>query len=278
MYRRNGARTLARRRAVILLVVLSLLTLFAIVGISFVLYADSEAEASRIFREAQAPVDPDVDPEMALAFFLGQMIYDSDDMAGGPSSSLRGHSFARTMYGWNSDAGAANDKPYIGTGRLHGTSGGLGEDDYNLINYMYFQGDPVRDPERLGNRANPQTPINPATSPYTGGWNAPYTYPDLNNVMLAAMNADGKVLAISGHRDYLFNPNGPLNDLTNANWTNKLANTRPCDRVPSTMPGFPLPEDAGGDVKNLTGFPGGNDSIWIDMGIPRQDDGGWAQI
>src|SRR6516165_9251942 len=95
------------RRGVILLVVLSFLALFAVVGLTFVLYADAAAEASRLHREAEAVTRPDVDPELALAFFLGQLLFDADD-ATGMGSALRGHGLARLVYGYNNDAGAVN--------------------------------------------------------------------------------------------------------------------------------------------------------------------------
>ena len=54
MYRRQQhLSSAARRKGVILLVVITLLTLFAVVGLTFVLYAESEATSARTFREAQ---------------------------------------------------------------------------------------------------------------------------------------------------------------------------------------------------------------------------------
>ena len=65
--------------AAFLVVVLLLITLFAILGLSFVLYADSAATSARLARQAESRTDPDVSPDGLLAWFLGQMIYDVPD-------------------------------------------------------------------------------------------------------------------------------------------------------------------------------------------------------
>ncbi len=273
MYRSSPPAAPGRRRGVILLVVLALLTLFALIGITFVLYADAEAAAARIAREAESQSAPDVEPELLLAYFLGQLLYDVDDNSG-VYSALRGHSLARLMYG--NDDEAINDTAFNGTGRLHtGTDTYMNPfqiDDYLLINYTFYPEDGfLRDPERLGSRADVTQP----RGAFTGGFNAPYTYPDLNNMFLAAVRADGTVLAPSFHR-----PGtgfGPL-DPSNPNWYDtgkpwlkyQVLRPRPADMGP----GFPVPEP-GGDVKNLVAAPGGNDSIWLDLDFPvlRAPDG-----
>jgi hypothetical protein len=301
------------RRAVILMVVLSLLTLFALVGITFVLYADAEATAARVARESQTIQVADVDPEDALSYFLGQLIYDVPDSTSGAASGLRGHSLARTMYGFNyvfppppAGTPALNVIPFNGIGRLHNATASLVSypqpnptvvtplrnvansyaalnpaapplDDYVMVNYTWFSGDNfIRDPERYGVRTAAQLTANSQTNSYVGG-NVPYTYPDLNNFYLAAMRADGTVLTPSFHRPWLFqvatlSPATPwyyaFNDMTNPNWYNQVGKYLTLRPRPAEHPSFPLPGDATGDVKNLPGAPGGNDSIWVDLGAP----------
>src|SRR6266446_4844215 len=195
--------TRSHRRGIILLVVLAFLTLFAVVGLSFVLYADAEATSSRIYRESEDFVPPDPDPRPFFAYFLGQVNYDVSDDDTGVYSALRGHSLLRSIYGMNDQGG--NYSPFSGTGRLHASSPFPGVDDYQLINYTFFSGDNIlRDPERLGTRKTADPAKLDERGLYTGGFNVPYTYPDVNNMFLAAVRAsDGRVLAPSFHRPSL---------------------------------------------------------------------------
>ncbi|MCI0461853.1 MAG: hypothetical protein L0Z62_33295 [Gemmataceae bacterium] len=305
------------RRGVILLVVMTLLMLFAVVGLSFVLYANAAARSAQLHREAGSAFRPDVDPEQLFAYFLGQLIYDVPDDESGVYSALRGHSLARNMYGHNggppslpSAAPTANLVPFNGAGRLRAPSPfgthipGSAVLDDQLMNYTFYPEDPqlppaqrfLRDPERLGWRpANLKAP----RGPYAGGCNTPYTYPDLNSTFLAAVRADGTVLLPSFYRpwaaaapdsglspqagEFYDRLTGQLNPLWSATPGNlppwfKYTTLRP---LPVLNPGFPPPEDGGGDVKNLIGSPGtlrfqngsvtaywNNDSFWMDLGYP----------
>lgn len=247
----------------ILIVVLSLLTLFAIVGITFVLVADSHALSSKLAREAETTFRPDMDPEAAFSMFLGQLVYDVEDDERGIYSGLRSHSFARTMYGYNDAEVAGNDKAFSGVGRPRIPGPILnGPPLANIVNFTYFSTDGfLLDPERTAWRTSPsQTKQGAYLSAAV-----PYTYPDQHSFFLAMQKpSDGSILVPSFHRPFLF---GNLAN-TNPNWTNvagKYLTVRP---RPAEHPGFPYPEDLGGDVKNMIGAPGGNDSIWIDIGAP----------
>src|SRR5262245_24619985 len=100
-----------RRRGMILLVVLAMIPLMAIFGYTFVMYADASATSARIYREAQTistygRINDLTVTDAALAWesFLGQLIYDVNDDAFGIRTSMRGHSLARTKFGWNPPA------------------------------------------------------------------------------------------------------------------------------------------------------------------------------
>jgi hypothetical protein len=296
MFKTRQAPT-TRRRGVILMVVLAMLTLFAIVGLTFVLYASSAADNARISREGETQDRPDLDPELAFKLFLGQLLYDTPDDETGVYSALRGHSLARTMYGWKdaldpedtSTNPPLNDKAYSGTGRLHTGTGTymnpFNVDDYLLVNYMYNPLDSfLRDPERYGQAGIASKPGFPRNSPYrtsladqrgryTGGHNAPYTYPDANSMFLAVIDpSSGQVILPSFHRNWTgfgsldpANPNWLVPSTTNPALKYMVMRPRPIDMDPIN---FKPPADATGDVKNLWWAPGGNDSIWIDIGAP----------
>ena len=207
-----------------------------------------------------------------LNWALGQLIYDVPDDADGLQSAMRGHSLARTLYGFNDQV--LNTQPFNGTGRLHfvhqpGSGPISGVDDYHLINYQRFDAELIRDPERYGTRADTSEP----RQFFTGGFNVPYTYPDANNLFLAAVAADGSVITPSFHRNWIF---GPL-EASNSNWSTPQGKYLVLRPRPAEMgDGFPFPPDPmpglrqQGDVKNRVGAPGGNDSIWIDLAYPVQ--------
>lgn len=278
MLRPQYTRQRLPRRGIILLVVIALLTLFAVVGISFVLYSQQRTDAARALRESQQQtIDqrPNTRPEDLLNEFAAHFLFGQPENAEGIYSALRGHDLARNMYGYNS--ATTNTIPYNGVGRLHHTSTPFliqnqNIDEYYLVNYTYFKNDNIlHDPERFGWRQGNNPP-----GAFVGGFNAPYTYPDLNNMYLAVVvndpptpqvpNPPLKVILPSFHRPWTgfgaldpYNKNWYINDPNSKHLKYMVLRPRPAEHL-----GFPAPTDAGGDVRNLPG-PGPNDSIWLDL-------------
>lgn len=245
-----------QRRAVILMVVLAMLTLFTVVGITFVYMSDSYALSARLARGGENIVVPDVEPEQAFAFVLSQIIYDLNDDQLGVTSALRGHSLARNMYGWY--PGLLNDKAYTGLGRLRYTfpNGGplAGMSNQDCVNYQYYATDGfLIDPERIGFRSSANQPQQGTYVPC----NVPYTYVDQNNMFLAFLDpASNQVKIPSYQRSWL-----PLTGTA-------LDRHRSLRPTSIDNPNFPRPAADTMDVKNFDSGAGGNDSIWIDVGAP----------
>jgi hypothetical protein len=314
MYRTRHAEQTTKRRGVILLVVITLLTLFAVVGLAFVLYAEAEANASTGYLDAQRVTGvPDDNLPAIFSWAMGQLLYDVADPKqptdASAYSGMRGHGLARNMYGFQS--GGTNTTPFNGPGRLRGVSQPFPspgippmpqppKDDYGFVNFTYFPVDGfIRDPEYPGGAGFRSTgggmdaTQQPLLQANFVGANAPYTYWDINNMYLAAVKADGTVLVPSFWRPWTGSVrNDPMNTPlvfgngllgpTNWAWT---SNVDPNDPTMTPQPylkyltlrprpvdhlGFPAPADNGGDVKNLLGAPGGNDSIWVDLNFPVQ--------
>ncbi|MFO0846969.1 MAG: hypothetical protein U0871_00210 [Gemmataceae bacterium] len=251
------------RRGAILLVVITLLALFAVIGLSFVLYAESAATGARIHREAANVAFPMPNPDDAANGFLRQLIYPNDPTVN-PSdyllSGLTGHELARLMYGHN--LAEANDIPYNGLGLFHEQLGvplingpaALTIDRAEVVNHTLYRYDPldpntwlVVDPEytrglpfnstnsssnktvRLGSAevlnggllTAPAGAGNPNPFTYVGK-NAPYTYPDRNNLAVALVNpTTGQVIVPSFHRPTLFgglDAPSPTSATANPNW------------------------------------------------------------
>ncbi len=303
----NTRFTQPQRRGIILLVVVAMLALFAALGLSFVYYAQSEADAARFSTQAQTQNFADIDPEFLMSYSLGQLIFGVDDISAYGTnnnvySALRGHDLARNMYGYRRNT--LNVTPFNGI-QLPNTVmdpiyGGapFNQPFANLINFQYYPPDGfVRDPGRPGaSRALPTAAYAGAGTNYVGE-NVPWTYADLNSVYLGQMNGAGEVLIQSFWRNWTTGgatlvPTDPWWRQYDASqpalappaWS-KYATLRPIpwfNRGNPSNPGvtgFPPPADGGGDVRNIDFGPGvrvpgggntfyNNDSIWIDLGFP----------
>ncbi|MFO0936637.1 MAG: hypothetical protein U0798_09015 [Gemmataceae bacterium] len=264
-----------RRKGAVLLVVLAMLALFAVIGLSFVFYAESRATSARIYREAQLPSDTPNATQAAMQAF-GQAIYDTTDGPNGAFSGVRGHSLARAMYGAYYDGnpsdssvvGGLNSTAYSGVGPVP-----IQLDSLPVVNFSWLTGNTLIDPERSMTRTAPTDPFN-ATSRYIGK-NVSSTYPDANDMAVAMVNPiNGNVLMPSFHRNWLFNnaiynaaganeyarqqclaPSAvATNDWNSANGRYRIIRPRPADHG-NTFP-FPPPNADGtytGDVQNLPG-------------------------
>ena len=306
----SPARGRQERRGAVLLIVLVILTIMATLGLAFMVYAESEAVSAAAFKTQAEFRTPDLDPEMACSMFLQQFLFDCRDDASGMASALRGHSLYRNMYGLNYNFNpdgtvtfVGNTVPFNGTGRLHWTYGvtpggsrgrdrQIPSDDYDLPNYTNFFRVRQNHPRSGAIRLSPTTGAPPTPDPrrpYIGGANPPYTAADMNAMYLAAVRADGTILAPSYHRDMTPIGFGSL-DPNNPYWyggdTNLDVNQvryavlrpRPADHPSfpsgSGKQGFSAPEDKGGDVRNRphwwppTATLANNDSIWLNIGAP----------
>ncbi len=282
----------------ILLIVVAFLAMFMVVGTTYLLVADSirrtsEFDLNATDKRSDFALMPDIDPRYIFNIALGQIIYDVSDPnpalgSVSTNSALRGHSLARNIYS-GYDSNLLNDKQFSGTGKLNKqvTLNGQNLEEWKIVNMAFpvtgkDQSSPPKPktfmlaPERVKFDINDGLFVDNGY-PYskTSSWNAPYTYPDHNNFYLGWLSSDGTQVIPSFHRGDIFGSMKPPDFITpnpvppnNPNWTNpqgKYLTPRP---RPFDHQGFPYPEADGMDVKNLEGYPGGNDSIWIDAGFP----------
>ena len=173
--RRQGLHRQPRRSGVVLLVVIAMLALFATVGLTFVFYAESVSLSARYNRNSVTSELRDIAPDRILSQFLSQLLFDTDDT----QSQLYGLSLGRNMYG-----GPGSRFAYSGTGY------DVGVDQTSGLQRT------ILGPTVAPTATNPNPPKNFKEQPefLRGKSNAPYTYPDINNPYLAAIDGDGKVI------------------------------------------------------------------------------------
>ncbi|MEZ6142275.1 MAG: hypothetical protein R3B84_17080 [Zavarzinella sp.] len=283
------------RRGTITVIVVVFIALFFVVGLTFLLSSQNYSESAKIHREAAYGGHTGVRPTSRLGAgdeappnpgdifntALGYVVYDAPNDASGVYVGIRGHSLARAMYGMKMTDPSTIDPnagltPYAGIGRNRTSP------DFNMINYTWDGNTTtptLRDPEYPGTaRLSPAAPMTGQYWPH----NPNYTYPDENNVYLAAIDwLTGQVIMPSYHRPWMFGAPTQADPWAlnpgNLNWTNaqgRLSILRP---RPQEHPRFPLPQASVvngvtyyGDVENLENKAIGRqlDSLWMDLDLP----------
>lgn len=232
------------RRGAIIVVVLALLALFAVIAISFVYYSDNEATISKFHKDAENvngngnAALPVAEYDKVMNDLLTALLVGVDDAQ--PASllnALRGRSFLDTYVGgipatWtgvtpyqNNPAERDNVTPSVvfnGVGSLQENTA-LGR-RAQVINHTAFRVGPntfLIDPHWTGQRAvTAGTQLGQAPTLSTAAvlgrfyapMNAGYTYPDLNNLVLASISpVTGRIQVQSLHRNWLFNAANTVN-------------------------------------------------------------------
>lgn len=299
MLRTLAARSPARRRGTVLIVVLAMLVLFSVVGLSFVLYSEAQLSAARGSKESENK-ETEPNPAEASRFWLGGYVYGVGDTGVDLMNPIRGHSLTRSKYGYQATTGVKLlpfSAPFV-----------LPPEDNTVFNFngitdsreiVRFTWDTnsangIYDPERYYDvnnmnamlRGTFRTDPNAALVDSTGmaGNNGTYvaknygfTYPDRHDFYLAQINpATGEIVVPSFHRPDL----GSWNQADATYFGNQAAGRfktlRPVPGVGvGRHPNFPtVPMDPDGqyrgDVSNLKFITGvqKNDSLWMYTGGP----------
>jgi hypothetical protein len=117
-----NTKTDVKRSGMILLIVVAFLSMFLVVGTTYLLVADSirrtsDFDLNATDKRSDYALMPDIDPRYMFNFALGQILYDVVDpvLVGGKivttNSVIRGNSLARDIYG-SYIAGGVNDRPF----------------------------------------------------------------------------------------------------------------------------------------------------------------------
>jgi len=313
------------RRGTVTVIVVSFLVLFFILALTFALYSIAEADNTKVYRDgangasasSTGGYDGGTTPEGDPIFneVLSNVIYGVQDGLPGAFNVLRGHDLASKIYGYNPSDPTGATQAFDGYGRVspvdmyQGTAVNIPPQLANMVNYSWVPSSPFFNGMMLeahnnfyrNPRTNARTPAPAGPPTWTYRYYAPnanYTYPDLNNLYLAAMDPkSGKVLSMSYHRRDLLNdtatgteffPPGPLptsaapgtqsNPWTNFAGRHLMLRPRPVDHQWPANSGtslFPYPTmnpdgTTYGDVINLPNKPGTSpyDSVWIDPDLP----------